>query len=374
MDPLTIFTIIVGVVGGVAGIVQIIQYIEQRKGERRTSRPVLTTPSPKFLLPESKDDQGLTHESHLSNSKIISRFHCTREDIAAQVYQKHEPNFSNDILTAFNELNSRKRSRGLEGYYLGQRFRPIMPPQIVANTVRLELAPINYAFVALMKDNEVSMSTKQKVQNEISRYAKRLPRSLISNDQVFNFNNYNLLGIMICLITSDRFTLLRRRGTSVLTGGQKWDVSVSGHPVPDDLRGNFLDVARTVQRETENELGVINGDPRKIVFTGLHLNKTSGDIDLLAYWPIENSAEQVQEMITEKHSDKNARIFRTAKRARESYVWDTDNLLVEFNGALIMQAFAHEGTTIESLLPESVVCLELALIAHNLPSFGLNGI
>jgi hypothetical protein len=299
------------------------------------------------------------------NSQLLERLHITRERVVARVHEKCGLVLSSDVRAMFQELNARRMSRGLIPYYSGPRFKLAIPPRISDATLELDLIPLDYAYVALMKDEDTDATTKQMIQEKITRAAERLPASLQTEHPQINARSYSILGVMVCLITSDRLTLLRLRGRSVLTGRGQWDISVSGHPTTEDFGNGQLDLASTIRRETENEIGSIRGDPRRIVFTGLHRNKVSEDIDLLAFWPIDDSAEQVKQLITKKHTDQTTRIFKTTERARESYVWDTDNLLVEFDGSVILQALREKGVTLNVFVPEALVCLELALMARS---------
>ncbi len=308
----------------------------------------------------------------LPDSIVIGRFHFGREKVTARVHEKYEPPYSDEIAAAFHELNEKKRSKDLIGYYAGPRFRPILPPVIDSQHLELTLTPLNYAFVALLKDEDVHLDTKKRVKEQIARIAARIPRSLSSQDPYFNAYNYNLLGIETCLVTSDGLALLRRRSRNVLTGRHRWDMSVSGHPTTDDIRGNEIDLVETIRRETYNEIGSINGDPRNILFIGLHRNKTYGDIDLLTVWPIDESANRVRHLITQKRPDERTEIFHTTEKAREAYIWDTDNLLVEFSGPAIVQALKEERINLTDVLPEALVCLELALLAKGRTPIGLN--
>jgi len=357
MDPLTIFGILVGTIGAIAGIIQVLQYLqEHREKHLRAGRTATRLKSNinKQILPNSPF------------SEVIGKFYLTREKIIAKVFSKYEPIYSDEISAAFTNINSKKKN----GYFAGQRFRPITPPRVYDDVVELDLTPLNYAFIALMKDEETPSAIRQKVQEQISKAAKHLPKNLTSDNKHFNAHSYNLLGTVTCLVTSDGMTLLRKRGKSVLTGRNKWDVSVSGHPSPDDVIENQLDLARTVQRETQNEIGSISGDPRKIIFIGLHRNQTSGDVDILALWHIENTAKQLIELITHNRVKKEY-TFETSIKARESYVWDTDNLLVEFNGPALIQAITKASVTLDDFLPESLACLELALLAEHQMPLGL---
>jgi hypothetical protein len=64
--------------------------------------------------------------------------------------------------------------------------------------------------------------------------------------------------------------------------------------------------------------------------------------------------------------------FPTTERARERYVWNTENIVVEFSGPMIRRALAVNGLGLDDLLPESLVCLELALRATSCTPLGID--
>jgi|GEM_PF-6727953 len=356
MDPNLILTGIGIVVAIVIGVWQISL---ARKQQGVAAVPTLPIP---IHIPSKFEAQA------------IGSFYLSREKVIVHVRHKYEPHFSTDMAAAFDELNEKRLNKGLDRYFAGQRFRPIAPPIIGSNSVEMEVTPLNYAFVALMKDEDTPLAVKQKVQSAITQAAYKLPKHLADDSYLFA-QGYNLIGTGICLVTSDGYTLLRRRGMNVLRGNELWDLSVSGHPSSEDVSENLLDFASTVQRETLNEIGPINGDPRKIVFIGLvalHPNKVAGDMNLLAVWPIESSSVQLHELITGKRSPYKDTIFHTQKRARESYVWDTDNILVKFEGSSILQDFRLLNIAFNDFVPEALVGLDLALLSQNKGSLGVS--
>lgn len=315
-------------------------------------------------------EPGPSHRVSLpTQSEILARFICGRDRVSAHIHTKYEPPFSEELEKAFERLNLRKQAQGDLGYYLGQRFRIIKPPVIAAKGIRLDLTPLNYGFVALMKDEQTDPATKVRIQNILSEV--RLPERLLSRDARFR-HSYDLLGIEACLLTKDGYTLLRRRGASVLTGRHRWDVSVSGHPTDEDLYNGGLDLARTVNRETSHEIGLLSADERRIQFLGLHRNREYGDIDLCAIWPISNSAKELGSRVATTTSRQRLNSFNTTARARERYVWNTKNIIVEFDGIQIRQALEANGLSLDDMLPESVVCLELALRATGSRPIGID--
>jgi hypothetical protein len=55
------------------------------------------------------------------------------------------------------------------------------------------------------------------------------------------------------------------------------------------------------------------------------------------------------------------RVFKTSKKAEEEFVWDTENIIVDFDGNEIAAALKKAGTGIDTLMPEARVALNLAL-------------
>jgi hypothetical protein len=307
-----------------------------------------------------------------AQSDLLLRFVCGRDRVIARVNARYEPPFSAELEKAFERLNIEKKAQGGIGYYAGQRFRMIKPPVVAAKGIQLELTPLNYGFVALMKDELTDPATKAKIGNLLSEV--RLPKRLQTNDRRFQ-DSHDLLGTEVCLLTRDGHTLLRRRGENVLTGRHRWDVSVSGHPTDQDLFNGGLDLARTISREASDEIGFLNADERRIQFLGLHRNRESGDVDMCAIWPIEDTARDLRSRVSARvrarASQGGITAFPTTERARERYVWNTENIVVEFSGPMIRRALAANGLSLDDLLPESLVCLELALRATNCPPLGI---
>ncbi|WP_143046671.1 hypothetical protein [Bradyrhizobium erythrophlei] len=61
--------------------------------------------------------------------------------------------------------------------------------------------------------------------------------------------------------------------------------------------------------------------------------------------------------------------FETAERAEEDFVWDTKNLIVDFNASAISQAIKNIGERKGPMLliPEAFACLVLGLKALENP-------
>jgi hypothetical protein len=308
-----------------------------------------------------------------AQSELLVRFVCGRDRLIARVHARYEPPFSAELQKAFERLNLEKKAQGGIGYYAGQRFRMIKPPVVAAKGIQLELTPLNYGFVALMKDEQTDPATRAKIRNLLSEV--RLPKRLQTNDRRFR-HSHDLLGTEVCLLTRDGHTLLRRRGQNVLTGRHRWDVSVSGHPTDQDLFNGGLDLAHTISREASDEIGFLNADERRIQFLGLHRNQQSGDVDICAIWPIEDTARELRSRVSARvparASQRAMTAFPTTERARERYVWNTENIVVEFSGPMIRRALAVNGLGLDDLLPESLVCLELALRATNCTPLGID--
>lgn len=323
----------------------------------------------KVPRPKSKGFEELDNhrslKASLAHSELWATFHCTHEQIHANVHADLALKADKTIARAFDQLNERKRIRFEYEHYNATRFRLVHTPRKIARGTEIELAlaPIDFACVALMKDPETSADIKRHIVSMIAKTERRLPQR--PRESSFGSPKYDLLGTQISLITADGKTLFRERGASVLFARHRWDVSVSGFCGQlDSVDSDRLDVGLTVENETRREIGRLRGDPRQIYFTGLHRNTKTGAIDLLAYWKIETTSQELAEVIGVGKGTRKG-VFRTKNKAIEIYVWDTRNLIVEFSAPAIRDALSACKIGVSHFEPQSWLCTQLALRAFN---------
>jgi len=312
-------------------------------------------------------------KTSLPDSELKATFHCTRAQIDAYVYTDVAVKADETIARAFDRLNARLLSRRLKEYYNATRFRLVYPPQMMSRGTEIELAlaPIDFACVALLRDPKTSNDVRRYLMSRITKRERKLPKLPRSRKPSFDFRNYDLLGTQICLITADGKTLFRQRGGNVLFAKHRWDVSVSGFCGELDLiESDRLDPALTVEHETRRELATLRGDPRQIYFTGLHRNTNTGAIDLLVYWKIEATSQELAEVIGVGEGTRKG-VFRTRRKAIEPYVWDTKNLIVRFDAKTIKETFKACQIGALDFEPQSLLCIELALRALKGQSLGI---
>jgi hypothetical protein len=107
-------------------------------------------------------------------------------------------------------------------------------------------------------------------------------------------------------------------------------------------------------------------DPRDIVFTGIHRNAATGAVDVLGVWPIQSRTDELVELLADKYPGL-FRAFKTTRKAEEDFVWDTSNMIAEFDGYAISHAIkcisAEEGRPV-SVMTEAFACLLLGLKAN----------
>jgi hypothetical protein len=300
------------------------------------------------------------------DSELISRFRLRRHQIIANIYDEYSLELDNPIRSALTQLNAQRREQGLKEYFASTRFRVILPPRYRGTSIELHLAPMNFTYLIMLKDPNVSSDFKEYVRNQIDQIASRIPKRLQSTHPVLNARNYHPLGIEFVIVTRDRRTLLRRRGESVLLSTVEWDVSYSGYCGESDrLPNGELDIALTVEHELYREIGVLTADHREITFTGLHCNSATGAIDILGIWQTEAKTSELVDLLAEKYPGLR-KVFETTKRTEEPFVWDSKNLIVDFNSVAISQALreigAREGK-LSVLIPEARVALILGLEA-----------
>lgn len=299
-------------------------------------------------------------------SELIGKFRLKRHQVIANVHDEYSLELDTQIRTTLTELNAQRRKQGLKEYYPSTRFRLIRPPEFTETGIELHLAPMNFAYLIMLKDPNVAVPIREYVRDQIQRIASRIPKRIQSTHPILNGRNYHPLGVEIAIVTKDKRTLLRRRGESVLLSTVEWDVSYSGYcGEVDRLPSGELDIALTVEHELLREIGLLTYDHREIVFTGLHRNANTGAIDILGAWPTEAKTSELVELLADKYPGIK-KVFETTIRTEEPFVWDATNLIVDFNGPAISQALkeigAKEGKP-SILIPEGFMCLLLGLEA-----------
>lgn len=297
--------------------------------------------------------------------------------IRGKVHKELTLGLNKKLKAALEKLNAEREFSDKKPHYANQRFRIIRPASYQTTHERLEfvldLAEIDFTYLALLNEPSVDSKTKEYVNNLINKSAKNLPKRLETIDPHLNIFNKGLLGLQMVIITSDGFTLLRRRSKDVLEYPEAWDVSFSGYCGLNSLSKdnlNEIETWRTAKYELERELGVLRADPRNIVFTGLHRSYTSGTTVLLGYWKIESTRDELAANLSEKYP-KAGNVFDTTIDTEEVYVRRAKNLISEFDGYEILKdlkgAEARLSNKVASLLPAAHTSLLLALSATNRP-------
>ena len=344
MDISSFITIIAGL-AGILGFLYLIlvgqknifDWWQDIKASNRTKqKPVNFQSHPESLL-------ILETVEHLGVINVF-RPTLTPDNISAKVHKQAKLDFDDNMKVAFHELNRLKESQGKHPFYSNPRYRLIKPPHFQSGKKNfvLELGEADFAYVALLLDNDVDVSIKKYVRKKIHMVANQLPKHLQSFDSKINGLNEGQLGVQMVLITTDGYTLLRRRGQSVLEFSNAWDVSFSGYCGQNALlttesKQEELDIGVTVRFELEREIGIISADPRSIVFTGLHWSNLTGTAGVIGYWQIQASREELASCLNKKFPA-GATVFETTEKANEVYVWDNKNILVKLDGPIIAQA------------------------------------
>lgn len=307
----------------------------------------------------------------LPNSELISQFHFTANQVVASVLSDYSKPINGNLEVQFNALNDTRKATGLLPHYNATRYRIIAPPVVDARSISLVLAPFDFAWTALIQDPSTTDPVRKQLQIQLSQF-KRLPLTISSSrHSTFNLRNSSALGVQVCLITSDGKTHLRKRGSNVLFANQRWDVSVSGFCGAADIVDGVLDVSRTVQSEVLREIAPLRGDPRAMIFTGLHHNTRTQAVDILAYWQVETTSDELIQKLVERGKVRPETVFDTQRHAIEPYVWDTRNLISAFDSAQLLDAFRHCDIDLLDFEPQSLLCLELALRWNKQQTLGI---
>lgn len=272
------------------------------------------------------------------------RFSLRRNQIHARVHASHEPPLDAEVHAAFGRINALRREEGLQEQAAATRFRVIRPPRLHEGRLEMDLAPINFAHFTILTDPRSDEPAREHVRQLLSDVAAGMPAGLESEDALFNAANPSPLGVEIVLITRDGKTLLRQRGASVLSAPRKWDVSVSGYCGEGDLAGDAIDLGATAEIKARRKLGHLPGDPREIRFTGLYHDVRSGAMDVLGFWRLDMTAEELVRI--------------TTRRAEEPFVWDSRDLLIDFGPQSAGDVL--ERPELSDMMPEARASLFLA--------------
>jgi hypothetical protein len=276
----------------------------------------------------------------------------------------------------FEAHNERRSNKKLVRHFSVRRYRLICPPRILDENLKLDVAPIDFAYFALLEDQDIDANVRDHIFRRIADASLHISPELESTHEYVNKNNYVPLGIEFVLITNDKKTLLRRRGRSVATAQETFDVSFSGYCGGDsDLDENGqLQVWKTVRSELAEEIDIPTAldrekcDPDDIRFTALHRNANNGTTDLLGYWQVDISSQDLGILISKDFPGlQDQGPFPTTEMAEEEFVWDTDNTIVDFDGEKIVDSLQRAGKGVPSIIPEARVALDLALEAFGKP-------
>jgi len=314
----------------------------------------------------------LSEYTNFESELLIEKMRFSRYDIQVTIHDNFDLNIDKYIASEFRIHNERRQHKGLHKHFAATRFRLICPPKIDGNKLKLDVARINFAYFALLVDPDIENPDHLKVyiDKKVDDIMTDLPQELKSEHKCINKYNYIPLGIEIVLVTNDGKTLLRRRGQSVATARNEWDVSFSGYCGSGDFDSTRLQVWLTADNELTNELDdTIPRNPSNIFFTTLHRNTRTGATDLLGYWKVEISSEELANLLTDKYPKKRTTVFRTTKEAREPFVWYTHNLIVDFDGNKI--AAALQKVKFDAFMPEAKAAIDLALQMFGKPRLNL---
>ena len=337
----------------------------QQRNEISSSTEIISFPT-QTSQPTSPELRKGTFSGYTKyDSEIVTEIgNFSRYQVKVTVHENYTLGLDNYIASEFAKHNQRRQNKNLREHFESTLYRLICLPKVDGNRLKLDVAPINFAYLALLIDPDIPESENPKayINNKISNIASHISKELKSNHPYINEWNHIPLGIEFVLITNDGKTLLRRRGQSVATSRGEWDVSFSGYCAYDDRETGNLEIWKTVNQELGDEIGhEIPKDPSKMCFMALHRNQRTGATDLLGYWKVEISSEQLAELLTDEYPQRKTTVFKTTKEAQEVFVWDTDNIIVDFDGNSISTALKEVNSEIDTLMPEARVALDLAL-------------
>lgn len=307
---------------------------------------------------------------HVKEMGVLEAFRPAlhRGNIAARVHTRAVLRANAAEAAAFEHLNQIRRSADKIPQYSSLRYRVVCRPTIARRRGRtefcLDLAEIDFIHFALLNEPGVDSACRRSVLERVRVATERLPKRMRDSDLPPTSRNTGLLGVQMVLLTSDGYTLLRRRGFSVLENPGRWDVSFSGYTGTNAFENGGFDIGTTTEFEFKNEVGSLPADPRHMRFTGIHFCEGTGTTVMLGYWAIEATATQLGQALSTKYK-KSVPVFDTTTRASEKYVWDTRNMIVGFDAEKIAALLKATAPTLEEdpnmLVPAARASLVLSL-------------
>ena len=301
--------------------------------------------------------------ARVPNSEFIRVFRFQKHGIVARIHEQYALELDTETRVMWECLATDRLSHHLVPYYPSTGFRVVHPPAVRDTEIVLDVVPINWACFIAVEDPSVLRAVKEHTVGRIKDIAGRMPQSFRESHQTLNAYNPVPLGTQIVIITREGKTLLRKRGASVAISPDAWGVSVGGYCGDNDKVKEALDVGRTVEKELGREVGVLTSDPGNMLFTGFHRNTSTGAVSILGFWRLQADVDELVSVLTDKYPGEG-KVFDTTPRTAENFVYDFQNIVVDFTGRAIAKALAKAGSSVLEMVPECLVALMLALEAN----------
>ncbi len=323
-------------------------------------------------------DGDTTSSEGIPDSLVKMSFNLHSNRITARVHDDLKLEFESDTKAQgyFDDIVKQQYVKGEIKSFAENRFRLVCPPSLDKGDLILDLAPFNFAYFDIMNSEYTSDTAKEYVNDQIEALAWRIRERFPRSDLHINARNWSLIGVEVMLVTSDAtdpekcYTLLRRRGRHVAIAKNVWSTSFGGMCDPVRMRGHpeRLDILQSVRNELDEEIGPLSADPQNMFFIGFHVNTRTGATDLLGLWKTQANWQELVGLITERKPKVGER-FQNTLEAKEPYVYDNQNLIVEFNGRAIFQGLVavreemrrEEPDRPFRLNPEMVACVVRSL-------------
>lgn len=257
------------------------------------------------------------------------------------------------VLAAFEEKNRQRaldRQLGVSEETGGILLRLVADPIAEQSAIDLQVAPVSWELFSsrvpypnVATPNSVGLyRPSDSLIRAIDGFVRRSPEvhpSLDGEWPVIGPRNIVPLGLEVLLVTTDRFALMRLKDITTTVSARQWDVSFSGYArfapefgvQPDHQRTSIfeVDLERWAAHEFQREVGVSPGNLEGLRILGVHRNRLTGALDLLAFLPIQASRDEIAHSLALQRERKELRSRCRAGEFPKDELEERERRLVE---------------------------------------------
>lgn len=305
-----------------------------------------------------------------------------------------------EVVKAFSKKNREREKDSSKGVRPETAHDPLV--RLIANPVatrdslHLSVAPLSWDLYSVTKrypDQEPSellgrYRPTTEVLQTMEEFKRKFSESYPGDSKpLVGPRNFVPLGLEALVVTSDNRAFLRLKDVTTTVGGLNWDVSFSGYArftttccvdSPADMGRVALNLDRWAAYEFHRETAVEIGNIENSVVLGVHRNKISGAIDVLAFCQVTLHSKTIAyelyikpRLEQEKKEAKDKGISWTYEKRKEELLADFESTgyILGSQGASEREVWQSRGkfipftpTEVEKFLVNDVVAFKQKLL------------